>query len=242
MGKLPLWMWPNKANKALGHLFVTRSSLDARWRRQISNFGMAFHQIELETTKAIKEAKTLYAHTIWDVETCQTALVSEAEVQHNTCLKEIEDDCSLALAEAENHCSTTIREAESGGTSKACSTQQSHTKDIQHQEAEAIEEEGKDCLTFLTACSAALRASPPEGCGIIVTPYHLLLGNAPMLTLLSIPLGVSPPEWESAPQTPPSTAAAATRPLPQSKQWHHSPDHVGPPSPSEVTSKVTPKE
>ena len=58
---------------------------------------------------------------------------------------------------------------------------------------EAIEEEGKDCLTLLTACGAALKTSSPKGHDIMVTPYQLLLENAPMSTLLSIPLGVSPP-------------------------------------------------
>ena len=181
-----------EANKALHCLLVTRSSLDARQRRQISNFGTAIHQIESETTEAAKEAKALCAHTIQDMETHQMALRSEAKVWHTTCLKEIEDNCSLALAGVENHCSTTIREAKSSGASKACSTQKSHAKDIQHLEMEAIEEEGKDCLAFLTTCSAALRASPPKGYGIMVTTYHLLLGKVPTSTLLIIPWGVSP--------------------------------------------------
>ena len=189
---------------------------------------MALHQIETETTKAVKEAKALCACTIWDMETCQTALISKAEVWHAVCLKGIEDECSLALAEVENCWSTTIGEAESNNASRGCSTQQSHAKDIQHLEVEAIEEEGKDCLAFLTTFGAAFRASPPKSCGIMVTPYHLLLGNAPTSTLLSIPPGVSPPEWESAPQTPPSTAPAATGPSSQSKWQHHSPDWVGP--------------
>ena len=149
---------------------MTRSSLDARQRKQVSNFDMALLQIESETTEAIKEAKAHCACTIQDVETCQMALISKAKVQHATCLKEIEDNCSLALAEVENHCSTTISEAESNSTSKACSTQHAHAKDIQHLKAEDIEEEGKDCLTFLTTCSATLRASPPKGCGITITP------------------------------------------------------------------------
>ena len=215
-----------EANKALDCLLVTRSSLAARQRRQVSDFGMALHQIESETTEAIKEVRALCAHTIWDVETCWTALISETKVQHATCLKGIEDECALALAEAENHCSTTIREAESNIISRAHSTQQSHAKDIQCLEVEAIGEV-RNHLAFLTACSAALRAGPPKGHGIMVTPYHLLLGNAPMSTLLNIPPGVSPPEWESAPQTPPSTAPAATGPSSQSKWWHHLPDWVG---------------
>ena len=219
-----------EANKALDCLLATRSSLDARWRRQVSHFGMALHQIESETTEAIKEARPLCAHTIWDVETHWMALISEAKVWHTTCLKGIGDKCSLALAEVENHCPTTIRKAESNNTSRTHSTQQSHAKAIQHLEAEVIEEEGKNCLAFLTTYD------------IMVTQYHLLLGNAPTSTLLSIPLGVSPSEQEYAPQTPPSTTPAATRPLLQSKWWHHLPDQVGPTSPSEATSKTIPKD
>ena len=231
-----------EANKALDCLLVTRSSLDVWQRKQVSNFGMGLHQNELETTEAIKEAKALSACTIWDAETPWTALISEAKVQHATCIKEIEDDCTHALVEAENHCSTAIREAESSSTSKAHSIQQSHAKDIQCLEVEAIEEEGKDHLAFHAACGTALRASPPEACGIMVTPFHLLLGNAPTSNLLSIPLGVSPSEQESAQQTPPFSTPTVTRPSPQFKQWHHLLDQAGPLSPSGATSKVTPEE
>ena len=231
-----------EANKALGHLLVIRSSINAHQRKQVSDFGMACHQNESETTEAIKEAKALCAHTIRDVETHKTVLISKAKVWHVTCIKEIEDDYACALAEAENCCSTAIREAESWSASQAHSIQQSHAKDIQCLEAEAIEEERRDCLAFLTACSTALRASPPETCGIMVTPFHLLLGNAPTSTLLSIPMGVSPPEQEPVPQTPPSSAPAVTRPSPRSKWQHNLPNQVEPLSPSETTSKVTPKE
>ena len=204
---------------------------------------MALCQNESETTKAIKEAKALCACTIQDVETHWTVQISKAKVWPKFAhIKEIEDKCTCALAEAENCCSTDIREAESRGASKAHSIQQSHAKDIQYLEAEAIEEEGRDCLTFLATCGTAPRASPPETCSIMVNPFHLLLGNAPMSTLLSIPPGVSPPEQKPAPQTPPSSAPAATGPSPWSKWWHKSPDQVKPPSPSEATSKVTPKE
>ena len=116
-------------------------------------------------------------------------IISKAEVWHATCIKEAEANCACTITEAENCCSTAIREAGSQGASQACSIQQLHAKDIQHLEVEAIKEERRDCLA---ACSTALRASPPKAHGIIVTPFHLLLGNAPMSTLLSIPPGVSP--------------------------------------------------
>ena len=178
---------------------------------------MAHHQNESETTEAIKEVKALCACTIWDMETNWTVQTSEAKVLHAICIKEIEDDCTHTSAEAENCCLSAIQDAEPQGTSNAHCIQQPHTRDIQHLEVEAIEEEGRDCLAFLTTCSATLRANHPEACGIMVTPYHLLLGNAPTSTLLKIPPGVSPPELEPALQTPPSSAPAVTRPSPWSK-------------------------
>ena len=208
----------DEANKALGCLLVTRSSLNVWQRKQVTDFGMALHQNESETTDIIKEVKALCPCTIQDVKTHWTTLISEAKVQHAACIKDIEDDCALALAEAENCCSTAIREAESSSTSKAYSIQQSHAKDIQCLEVEAIEEEGKDYLIFLAACSTALRPSSPKACGIMVIPFHLLLENAPMSTLLSIPPGVLPPECKPALQTSPFSAPTATGPSPQSKQ------------------------
>ena len=50
-----------EVNKAMGHLLVTRYSLDARWRKQVSDFGMALCQFESETIEAIKEVKALCA-------------------------------------------------------------------------------------------------------------------------------------------------------------------------------------
>ena len=170
------------------------------------------------------------------------ALISKAKVQHTACIKEIEDDCAHTSAEAENCCSPAIQDAESQGTSNAHSIQQSHAKDIQCLEAETIEEEGRDCLTFLTACSAALRANPSKAHGRMVTPYHLLRRNAPMSALLSIPPGVSPPKQEPALQTPPSSAPAATGPSLWSKWQHNLPDQVEALSPPAATSNVAPED
>ena len=69
-----------EANKALDCQLATKSSLDARQRKQVSNFGMTLHLIESETTEAIKAAKALCTHTIWDGETHHMVLVSKAKV------------------------------------------------------------------------------------------------------------------------------------------------------------------
>ena len=65
---------------------------------------------------------------------------------------------------------------------------------------EAIGEEGKDCLSFFATCGAALWASPPKDHGVLMTPFHLLLGNVPLSTLLNISpqyllLDMNLPHW-----------------------------------------------
>ena len=114
-------------------------------------------------------------------------LISEAEAWYTTCTKEAEANCASIKAEAGNSCSMAIRKVESHSAKQAHSIQQSHAKGMQHLEMEAIGEEGKDHLSFLTACGAALWASHPKDHGVLVTPFHLLLGNVPLSTLLNIP-------------------------------------------------------
>ena len=101
-----------ETHRALGCLLVTRSSINACQRKQVSDFGMALCQNESETTEAINQAKALCAQTIRNAEACQTVLICEAEVWHTTCNKEAEANCACTITEAENHCSTAIREAE----------------------------------------------------------------------------------------------------------------------------------
>ena len=70
-----------------------------------------------------------------------------------TCsIREAETTCAHSIKEAEAHCSTAIREAEALGAFQASSIQQSHAKGIQHLEEEAIEEETRGQLNFLSAC------------------------------------------------------------------------------------------
>ena len=81
---------------------MTRSSIDAHWRKQVSDFGMALCQTESEITEAIKEAKALCACTMRDAEAHWAVLISEAKVWHGACIKEAEANCAHTLAEAEN--------------------------------------------------------------------------------------------------------------------------------------------
>ena len=91
---------------------------------------MTLHQNESKTKESIKEAKAPCTHSI----------------------REAETNCAHSIKETEAHCSTAIREAEAQGASQASSIQQSHAKGIQCLEEEAIEEESKGQLNFLSGC------------------------------------------------------------------------------------------
>ena len=90
--------------------------------------------------------------------------------------------------------------AEALGASQAGSIQKSHVKAIQHLEEEAIEEESKGQLNFLSTCQAALRASPPESHGVLVASYHVLQGHVATSHLFSISQGASPFQQGSVPR------------------------------------------
>ena len=73
----------------------------------------------------------------------------------------------------EAHCTADIRKVESCGVEHVCSIQQLHAEDMQHLETDAMEEEGRACLSFLPACGMALQACPPEACRLLMGPLHL---------------------------------------------------------------------
>ena len=71
-------------------------------------------------------------------------------------------------------------------------------------EEQVIQEEGKSQIDFLSACKAALQASPAELRGTLVGSYHILMGQAPMFHPFTLSQGGSPIEQPSAPAAPPS--------------------------------------
>ena len=187
-----------EAGKALGCLLATRSSLNACHRKQVSDFVMALFQNKSKTTKAVQEAKTLCTCTTRESKACQAMYINKAEARYAACIKEAKAHYVSIIAEVENHCSVAIRKAESCGAKQAHSIQQSHAEGMQCLETEAIGEEGKDHLSFLATCRAALWASHPKDCGVLVTHFHLLLGNASAHSIKHPPyllLNTNLPHW-----------------------------------------------
>ena len=138
-------------------------------------------------------------------------------------IKEAKPVCAHSTQGATTFCSTTIKEVEAQGASQADSLQWLHAKSIQCLEEQAIEKESKGQLDFLSTCQAALQASPPELCSVLVTSYHILLGHAPMSHPFGLSQEVSPSEQVSFPGAPSSPAPEHS---PRPKWQHPSPDPV----------------
>ena len=166
---------------------MIKSSIDACQWKLVSKFGMTLCQNESKTKESIKEAKALCAHSIRE---------AEALCAHS--IREAKTNCTYSIKEAGAHCSTAIREAETWGASQASSIQQSHAKGIQSLEEEAIEEESKGQLNFLSACQAILEASPLKSYGMLLASHQVLLGHTLTSHLFSIPQGASPCQQGSA--------------------------------------------
>ena len=138
-----------EANNALGDWLAIRSSIDACQWKLVSEFSITLCQNKSKTEESIKEAKALCTHSI----------------------REAETNCAHSIKEAKAHCSMAIRETEALGASQTSSIHQSHAKGTQCPEEEAIKEESKGQLNFLSTCQAALEAIPLKSCCVLLASY-----------------------------------------------------------------------
>ena len=79
MGALPVEviLLQEEMNNAMGHLLMTKASVDACWRKQVLGLEMAIHQNEAKATQAFREAKTHCGAAIREVEVhCAADLIA----------------------------------------------------------------------------------------------------------------------------------------------------------------------
>ena len=163
---------------------------------------------------------SLDAHQRKQVSDFQVALHQNQDVATET-IREAKAHCAVTVWEAKSHCAPEIREAESYSMSQAHSIQQPHSEGMQHLKTDALEEEGRDRLSFLSTCGVALQAFLPKGLGILMYPFHLLTGNMSLATVLSLPCQASTTREES---TLMSTPAAPTPSW--GAKWPHLPNPI----------------
>ena len=81
MGPLPaeVILLQEEMSNAMGHLLMTRASVDAHQRKQVSDFKTAIYQNKAKATEAIREAKAHCGAAIREVEGYHAADIREAE-------------------------------------------------------------------------------------------------------------------------------------------------------------------
>ena len=83
------------------------------------------------------------------------------EAQTAKAIKKARACYEATIWDAEATCAAAIREADTACVECTHILQQSHREHMQEMEREAIEEEGRDHQTFLTAWRIALQVCPP---------------------------------------------------------------------------------
>ena len=68
-----------EANKAVGELLVTKTSVDTHQQKLVWELGMALHQNDSKTTESIKEAKAICTHSTQEAKTLCSTTVKEAK-------------------------------------------------------------------------------------------------------------------------------------------------------------------
>ena len=141
-------LWEN-ANKALEELLATKASTDTCRQRAVWELGMELCQNKSKTTKSIKEARTVYSHVTLDAKALCFATIKEAKTTQ-----------ACTIWEAKAACCMAIRDAKTQRGSQAELLHRQHGKVMWDLEEQVIQEEGRSQNHFLSACQAALHASP----------------------------------------------------------------------------------
>ena len=197
---------------------------------------MKLHQNESKTTESIKEASAICSHVTLDAKALSFATIKGAKVAYAQTVKEAKTTQTCTIWEDEATCSTAIRDAKTWRASQVELLHRQHGKVMQDLEEQVSQEEGRSQTDFLSACQAALDASPEELKGVLVASYHVLLGQAPTSQPFTLSPRTSPAEEQSAPAAPPTPVPKQS---PGPKRWHPSPDLVESMPLGRTTSKTT---
>ena len=162
-----------KANKALEELLATKSSIDTCRQRAIWELGMELHRNKSKTAESIKEARAVCSWVTMDAKALCFSTIKEAKVAYIQTIQEAKTAHAAPSREAKITCAAAIRDAKTQGASQAESLHRQHAKTIQDLEEQVIREEGRSQTNFLSACQAALHASPAELKGPLVVSYHI---------------------------------------------------------------------
>ena len=213
-----------------------KASIHAHRQRAVWDLGMEFHQNESKATKSLKEANAICSHVSQDAEALCFTTAKGAEVTYVQTVQEAKTTQAWTIQEAKAACSMATRDTKTQRASQAELLQRKHGKFMQDLEEQVIWEESRCQSDFLTACQAALHASPAELKGMLVASYFVLLGQAPTSHSSALSQRTSPAEEQSTSAAPPTLVP---KQFPRPKRWHPSPDPVESMPLGRTTSKTT---
>ena len=178
---------------------------------------------ESEAAKSIKEARAICSHVTLDAKALCFATIKGAKVTYAQTVKDAKTTWACTILEAKVAWSMAIRDAKTWRASQAKLLSRQHGKVIWDLEQQVIREEGRSQTDFLSACQAALHASPAEFKGVLVASFYILLGQAPMSHPFALSQRTSPVEEQPAPAAPP---VPVPKQSPRPQRWHPSPGPV----------------
>ena len=184
----------------------------------------------------IKEAKAICSHVTLDAKATCSWVTLDAKAVCLAMVKEAKMTQACTTQEAEAACSTAIRDAEVQRASQAELLQREHGKIVWDLEVQVIQKEGRSQADFLSACQAALYASPTELKSALVVSYHIVLEQAPLSHPFALSQRASPVEEQPASAAPPTSVPKQS---PRPKRWYPFPDPVERTSLGRTTSKMT---
>ena len=199
-----------EANKALGELLATKSSIDAYQQKLVWRLSMDLCLNESDTTESIREAKAICDAVIQEAKAACAHSIQEADMCCSTAIKEAKATCAHATKEAKTLCSVAIRDAEAWVASQDGTLQKSNAKSMLHLEEQAIEEENKSQLNFLSVCQTALQVSPVELHNTLVASDQVLMGQVQMSLPYNPLQGASSSEQVPTPVAPSPPAPEPT--------------------------------
>ena len=140
------------------------------------------------------EAKVICSQVTLDAQTACSWLILKAKTDFLVAVKKAKTTRGHLVQEAEAACSKAICEVEAWKVSQAAIFHKEHGKYTQDLEKQAIGDESRSCINFLSTCQVVLQNGPPWLKGALATSYHILLGQTPLLPPHVLPQKTSPME------------------------------------------------
>ena len=201
---------------ATDNMLCVKRSTDLKRQWMIWELGLLLCQSEVDAAMSVKQAKVIHSQEVLDAKVGCTRSVLEAKCNYWAAVQEAKMIRGNLLQKSEIAYSKAIVEAMALRSSQSAAFHREHMRLMQELEEQALREESKSHLNFLSACQAALHHSLQPIRENLATSYHVLLGQSP-----PSPPSVLPAKAPYVEEQPPMATPPAPMPKwsPRLKRW-----------------------